>query len=347
MLKNPPQSGDDAAFRGPVPPLPSDATRPLWSVMIPTYNCAHYLEETLQSVLQQDPGPEAMQIMVVDDHSTKDDSERVVRTLAGPRVEFIRQPRNLGVVGNLNDCLQRTRGQLVHLLHGDDLVRPGFYQQMSQVFTDNPQIGAAFCRHIYIDSAGTWQSLTPPNPPISGVLADAPRFLGSEQRIMTPSIVARRTTYEALGGFDRRLHVAEDWEMWMRIACNFPVYYLRDPLACYRIHQQSNTGRNISNGQNLDDSRLAIEMFTRYMDPRKAAEVRRAAGRVYSNSAMKTAYRLCSQGDYEGMKAQMTVAWKLHKRPVTLAHMARLTSRSLLKRLGGLFCNSSRQAISS
>ena len=95
--------------------------------MIPTYNCARYLGATLRSVLTQDPGPEAMHIEVVDDHSTADDPEDVVARLGRGRVAFHRQPENVGVVGNLNTCLQRSRGELVHVLHGDDRVLDGFY----------------------------------------------------------------------------------------------------------------------------------------------------------------------------------------------------------------------------
>jgi|SRR5581483_9724411 len=53
-----------------IPPITDDLPRPLWSVLIPTYNCANYLRETLASVLAQDPGPAVMQIQVVDDCST-------------------------------------------------------------------------------------------------------------------------------------------------------------------------------------------------------------------------------------------------------------------------------------
>ena len=55
------------------------------SVMIPTYNCATFLRTTLESVLAQDPGPEQMQIEVVDDHSTEDDPAVVVRALGAGR----------------------------------------------------------------------------------------------------------------------------------------------------------------------------------------------------------------------------------------------------------------------
>jgi glycosyltransferase involved in cell wall biosynthesis len=78
--------------------------------MIPTYNCARFLGETLRSVLAQDPGPEQMQIAVVDDHSTADDPQAVVREVAGERVAFYRNPRSLGAAGNFNQCIARARG---------------------------------------------------------------------------------------------------------------------------------------------------------------------------------------------------------------------------------------------
>src|SRR4051794_32849163 len=76
--------------------------RPRWSVMIPTFNCANYLAETLQSVLAQNPGEEAMQIEVVDDRSTKDDPERVVQEIGRGRVKFFRKPVNEGAILNFN-----------------------------------------------------------------------------------------------------------------------------------------------------------------------------------------------------------------------------------------------------
>ena len=60
-----------------IAPVASDVHRPLWSVMIPAYNCARYLRQSLESVLVQDLGPSHMQIEVVDDRSTEDDPEKL------------------------------------------------------------------------------------------------------------------------------------------------------------------------------------------------------------------------------------------------------------------------------
>ena len=71
-----------------IAPVASDVHRPLWSVMIPAYNCARYLRQSLESVLVQDLGPSHMQIEVVDDRSTEDDPEEVVHEIGGGRVGF-------------------------------------------------------------------------------------------------------------------------------------------------------------------------------------------------------------------------------------------------------------------
>jgi glycosyltransferase involved in cell wall biosynthesis len=235
-------------------PVPEDgARRPLWSVMIPTYHCARYLRQTLESVLSQDPGPERMQIEVIDDCSTKDDPEAVVREVGAGRVLFHRQAQNVGHTGNFETCLQRSRGQLVHLLHGDDAVMLGFYGKMSPPFAENPKLGAAFCRNLTMDADGNWLEVAHLQQPRRGVLPDFLDRLAVQQRIQTPAMVVRRAVYESLGGFDRRLSWTEDWEMWVRIAMNYPVWYEPEPLALYRMHDTSNSGRYHRTGETARD----------------------------------------------------------------------------------------------
>lgn len=237
---------DNHLYRVAIPSVPEGVARPLWSVMIPTYNCAQYLRETLACVLAQDLGPAMMQIEVVDDHSTRDDPKAVVRELGGDRVGFYRQPENSGHVRNFNTCILRSRGHLVHILHGDDIVREGFYHKLGRAFAEHPAIGSAFCRSISIDERGHWRTIADLQQEESGILQDwLPRIV-AEQRVVTPAVVVRRDVYERLGGFDSRIrYFGEDWDMWIRIAANFPVWYEVEPLALYRMHGSSLTGRFI------------------------------------------------------------------------------------------------------
>ena len=104
-----------------IAPVPREVSRPFWSIMIPVYNCAHYLRATLASVLSQIPREEPVQIEVIDDHSTQDDPACVVEECGRGRVTYFRHPVNVGPQANFTTCIERARGEWVHILHGDDL----------------------------------------------------------------------------------------------------------------------------------------------------------------------------------------------------------------------------------
>lgn len=246
------------SHRATIESVPAGVDRPLWSVMIPTYNCARYLSKTLESVLEQAPGPELMQIEVVDDCSSLDDPAAVVRDVGGGRVRFFRQEQNQGHVRNFATCLQRSRGQLVHLLHGDDWVQPGFYAAMAAAFATAPEVGLATCRHLYAEADGHWFGISRLRQEQHGVWPTALHELAMHADVQTPSVVVRRDCYERLGGFDDRLRSTEDYEMWVRIAAHYPVWYEPECLAVYRFHGGSNTARDSVNSENLRDLHRAI-----------------------------------------------------------------------------------------
>jgi glycosyltransferase involved in cell wall biosynthesis len=276
--------------------------------MIPTYNCAAYLRQTLASVLQQDPGPEAMQIEVVDDGST-DDPKAVVAELAPSRVGFHRQPANVGAVGNFNTCLIRARGELVHLLHGDDWVQEKFYETMAHPFVTT-DVGAAFCRYVATNESGDWQKLTALEQPTAGVIPDWLERIAEGQRLQTPCMVVRRAVYEAVGGFDARLEYAEDWEMWVRIAARYAVWYEPEPLAVYRVHSSSLSGQMLRTGENVRKLRLAIETNAYALPPERVQAISRAAYRSTALAALRRGRRLMGAGDTAGMWAQVREAWR-------------------------------------
>jgi GT2 family glycosyltransferase len=311
-----------------VPPVPADQDRPEWSVMIPTYNCAHYLRETLASVLKHGQEPQHMQIEVVDDCSTCDDPAAVVEELGHGRVSYFRQPKNVGHTRNFNTCLARSRGRLVHILHGDDYVLEDFYPAMQRAFEARPDIGAAFCRHIFMDDRGHWQAFRTLERAECGVLDDWLERIAIGQRLQTPSIVVRREVYERLGGFNQRLtHCCEDWEMWVRIAASYPVWYEVKPLAAYRMHASSLTGSNMRTGENVRDCRRAIALMRAYLPRERAAELARLAEEACALGALRSARRALEAGDLRVPPTQLMEALKCcHTLPV----LARAAVLSLL-----------------
>ncbi len=296
-------------YRATILPISEGVQRPLWSVMIPTYNCAGYLRETLASVLAQDPGEDVMQIEVIDDCSTADDPAAVVAELGQGRVSFYQQPQNVGYIRNYETCLQRSRGKWVHILHGDDCVRDGFYRQMQQAFETHSELGAAFCRTIKMDEFGHWQEIEPLLEPESGILENWFERIAVRQLISTVSIVVAREVYENLGGFDRRFCCwAEDWEMWVRIAADYPVWYEVQPLAIRRRHSTSLSGHSRRTGKNMQDVRQAIAIVKQYLPDKTAEKLSRTAAKNYGIHALSTARKYANVGDITAALAQIREA---------------------------------------
>jgi glycosyltransferase involved in cell wall biosynthesis len=323
----------DLQYRAQIQPVVTGTHQPVWSVMIPTYNCADYLREALQSVLAQDLGEDLMQIEVIDDHSTKDDPEAVVQEVGKGRVKFFRQHQNVGHTRNFETCLQRSTGQIIHQLHGDDRVLPGFYERIGNLLNTYPEAGAAFCCYAYINEKGIQDSIATPERKTAGILDNWLQTIGGCQRIQTPSIVVRRGVYERLGGFDRRLSWTEDWEMWVRIAALYPVAYEPTVLAEYRRHQSSNTGQYIRSGENMRDIRRAIEIINQYMPADYKTKQLSKAFENYSSLGLITAYDLFHRfKDKQGAENQLREAILMNKSPYFILRCLKLYLTLLLRK---------------
>lgn len=326
---------EEHSYRATIPPVLDGIYRPLWSIMIPTYNCASYLRETLASVLAQDMGPELMQIEVIDDCSTKDDPEAVVAEVGRGRVSFYRQPQNVGHTKNFETCLKRSRGQLIHLLHGDDCVRDGFYLKMQQAFDEKPEIGAAFCRFIFMNEHGHWLFISELLQPKSGVLSNWLERIIVQQHIQTPSIVVRREVYEKLGGFDQRLAWYEDWEMWVRIATQYAFWYEVNPLAIYRKHSASNTGRYIRTGENIQDVRRGLEIVQsylhKYLPQSSVSKLLNESRKDSALGALESAKEMFLIDDVKAGITQIREALKLSSSLVVIKKLGDILLRSILR----------------
>jgi glycosyltransferase involved in cell wall biosynthesis len=282
----------------PISPLP-DPPRPRFSVMLPTYEPDGKLARALESVISQAAPADTMQIAVVDDGSRVGLVREIVAQ-ADPtgRVEIHEQPSRLGLGGNWNRGLELARGELVHLLHQDDYVLPGFYERMDSAFRQRPDIGMAFCRTRLVDAADRPIRTTSRQQWTSGVLAHWLPRIAERQRVQTPSVVVHRRTYEAVGGFRTDLQLALDWEMWVRIAARFPVWYEPRPLAAYRRHADNETARLHASGAAWPDLARAIRINAESLPDEIRGGTLSASVRWYVASAMRTAERQIQAGHF-------------------------------------------------
>jgi glycosyltransferase involved in cell wall biosynthesis len=234
-------------------PATTATTRPTWSVMIPVHDCADYLTRVLPEVLAQLAGRDDAEIVVVDDASS-DDPAGVVARLGQGRVQYRPNPGHLGAVGTFNRCVEMARGELVHLLHGDDEVLPGFYPRLEGAFAD-PSVVAALCRARDIDADDRPTHTTRSYRPGTGVWSGALESLAVSNRVRAPAIVVRRSAYAQLGGYRTDLPHAADWEMWTRLAAHGRIVHVDEVLACYRRHATSDTSARVRTGANVPAER--------------------------------------------------------------------------------------------
>lgn len=292
---------------------------PRWSVMIPSHDDERFLPDALRSVLAQDPGAEEMQIEVVDDASALDPTP-LVREVCGDRVGVHREPLNRGHVATFNTCIERARGQYVHLLHADDAVRPGFYERLGEALDANADVGAAFCRFIAMDERGNWTSIGRLEQPDAGVIEDWQEKLATGQRLQAPCIVVRKAVYDTLGGFDSRFRsYGEDWEMWTRIAADYPLWYEPEPLALYRLGSSSLSSGALRSGENVEQLLAVIDVNRERLPPSRRDALTAEARRVTASTAVRRGVRLARSRDVRGAAAQLRWAVRADRSPRTLA----------------------------
>jgi glycosyltransferase involved in cell wall biosynthesis len=293
-------------------PVPNGVKRPLWSVMIPVYNCSQFLKQTLEDVLSQAPAAAEMQIEVVDDASTDADVEQIVKTIGNGRISYYRQPVNVGSLRNFLTCLNRATGQFIHLLHGDDRIGRGFYSTIGNLFSKY-DVGAAFCRYSYIDEEGQWLHNQSAEQESEGVLENFVETLCERQRIQYVAMAVRREVYEQLGGF-YGAEYGEDWEMWVRIAANYRIGYTPEILASYRRHRKSISGKSFVTGRNMQELTWVMNRIQRYLPAATRESIMRKCRTFYAHYAITIAKSLwIEQRHRRGAEAQIRAAWNMQK----------------------------------
>jgi glycosyltransferase involved in cell wall biosynthesis len=310
--------------------------RPFWSVMIPTYKArADYLEETLKSVLQQDPGTTQMQIEVVDDCSPDGAPVELVRQVAGDRVAVHQEPANNGLAAIWNRCVERARGEWVHILHQDDVVLPGFYDHLHRGVSCNPQVGMAFCRFAIVDANGHWKELGPLESSTPGVLNGWLELVATDCRVQCPAVVVRRATYERLGGFRADLVSVLDIEMWVRIAANGPVFYDPQILALFRRHGDNQSVMDERTGANMQDMARAIEIWKDYLPANARRQLEEQSRRYWAGIALELAQYFFSNNDVAACASQLRAAKDLWNRGRHRSRRLRLETKVRLHRALG------------
>lgn len=230
--------------------------------MIPTFNCANYLEITLKSVLAQDPGEELMQIEVIDDCSTLDNPEEIINRFGKGRVKFFRQEGNVGATENFNTCIKRAKGELVHILHGDDWLENGFYAEIERLVNKYPDSSLYATRSFFSSERGSIQLVTPELPELEEPSNNITSFFYTTP-IQFSGIVVRNTFFQNNPTFDKSLVHTADVDMWTRVIFKGGGVVSNKVLSHYRVFAQNDTSKLKKTAGNLIDYLKLGEKFAK------------------------------------------------------------------------------------
>jgi len=307
---------------------------PLWSVMIPTYRPRRdLLERAIGSVLPQSPSRSDMQIEIVDDGSKDAAWLDDLPSQYLNRVEVYRSSENTGIGDAWNRCISRARGSLVHILHQDDQVLPGFYCRLEEGMRRYPHAAAAVCRYAIADELGNWLTIAHLESPTPRLLDDATTAIAMRDLVQCAGIVVRRSTYGALGGFHKGLTHALDIEMWVRIAASSPIYYDPEILAIWTRHESATTSQQIRLGENTLDIAKAITIWRKHLPEPRSSRLAKAVGRRHSQVALSLGEYLLRENHRGGAMRHLQAALACHNHPQTLFSVAIILIRAMLRKM--------------
>jgi GT2 family glycosyltransferase/tetratricopeptide (TPR) repeat protein len=222
------------------------ATAPRLSVCIPFYNGNKYLVEAIRSVLEQ--SYRDFELLVVNDCSEQDPAPILAR-FNDARMKLHRNEIRLGLAGNWNRCVDLARGELICVFHQDDVMRPENLRRKVEMLDRHAGAGLVYSDARVVEADLTVRQdgwFTPTRPAVEGLIPGHEFFaklIAGDNLVCCPSVMIRRACFDQLGQFDPELPYTTDWEMWLRVALDFDVVYLPEPLLDYRVHESNETHR--------------------------------------------------------------------------------------------------------
>ncbi|RAL20711.1 hypothetical protein DL240_15450 [Lujinxingia litoralis] len=206
--------------------------RPLVTVYITCHNYGRYLEQAVESVLQQ--SLKSWELILVDDASS-DETPEICRRYAeqeGARVRVVRHEQAQGLQRNANQVLELARGKYIMRLDADDWLDESALLVMSDRLERRPEVALVYPNYFYVDAEGRYLGV------------EQRKLPGTEARLLDlpahgACTMVRRRVLKALGGYDERHNAQDGYELWLKVSRSYPVEGVATPLFYYRQHPES------------------------------------------------------------------------------------------------------------
>lgn len=244
---------------------------PLVSICIPTYNGSKFIQEALESALNQTY--KNIEIIISDDKS-QDDTLEIIRVLLEQTTIpfFIYNHTPQGIGENWNNCVRNSNGEYIKFLFQDDLLRNDCIEKMMDLMLCSTNVGMVYSRRNFIyDSDNNehlnwikrcgvlhqkWFKLSIKEEVLEGkIYLKDPELLNEPlNKIGEPTAVLLNIEcFKKVGFFDKELKQSLDFEYWYRLMKFFKVGFLDDELVTFRLHTNQTTFVNQRNQLNEDN----------------------------------------------------------------------------------------------
>ena len=208
---------------------------PLVSIITPAFNARATIGYTIESVLSQTFSD--FEMIIVDDGST-DNTAQLINNIKDERIVYIFQS-NKDRAEARNHGIGIARGDYIAFLDSDDLWMQDKLEKQVPLLDENPEIGLVYS-DLYYFAHQTGEDLLQYSKKVKLHKGTVPvRLIIERNFIQSPTPIIRREVFEEVGLFDTCLIPVEDWDMWIRIVAKFPIDFIDEPLARYRVHENA------------------------------------------------------------------------------------------------------------
>ena len=319
-------------------PVPDDKTQlPLVSVVIPTYNSAQYLPQTIESVLSQ--SWQNFEIIIVDDGST-DNTQEVVGAFNSNKIRYIRQENSGGPSRPRNVGIHHARGKYISLLDSDDLMSRNKLAEAVSFLERYSDLGLVFANFevcnergdsfpgTFLDEFPTFWELPKKQVGEKWFIIEsalAYKTLLCENFIGTSGTVVPKEVFLSVGKFDENIAGPEDRDMWLRISRRYALGYLDAVGHQYRHRETGIMGRGAA-----VLAPYRIRVMRKQLETGLPPSLRRHARRNIAQSMFGLGYHWQSLGDFKQARIHY---WSSLKESFSVVALKGLLVSCLGKRL--------------
>lgn len=217
--------------------------KPLVSVIIPCYNAEKFVEQAVRSIMEQTY--QNLEIICINDCS-KDSTGTILRKLAkeDSRIVCVENEENLKLPKTLNKGITLAKGEYIARMDADDISLPERIEKQIKFMLSHNDIDIVGCNSQHIDEYGNIRAYRTYMPIEHRKIA---KQMTWKCVLVHPSVLAKKSFFEDVGGFNEQLSYAEDYELWISaIIKSKKMANLQDILLHYRIHSSQMTSNQFN-----------------------------------------------------------------------------------------------------